>query len=220
MKIKDCIKAFFCYLMACLVILVILLPVLLVWFLFKILATPFEYIKFKRSRYQRDFPQKYKWLSEPHIDNKFYTAVKENDLPIEYIKWEEEYSSSGYFLYKDTLLEFHEPLFFDKKRGLWLFWPHENAVEDMREDGEQNEDIDYDNTDDCLTVEEAKEYFLEQFRNNVAGRACNRVVFFYARENVKKQYGNAALDAMRELEDFVIYEKNAPGKVLRQYVTK
>ena len=49
MKIKDCIKAFFCYLMACLVILVIVLPVLLVWFLFKILVTPFEYIKFKHQ---------------------------------------------------------------------------------------------------------------------------------------------------------------------------
>lgn len=85
------------------VMFIIALPFLLVYLLFKLLATPFDYIKYTRSRYQRDFPRKYKWLREPHIDNEAYTAIKEADLPVAYIKWREDYELHGTFLYKDVV---------------------------------------------------------------------------------------------------------------------
>lgn len=217
MKIKDCISnisefVFFS------VIFIIFLPFCLIYLLFNLLATPFDYIKYKRSLYQQDFPQKYKWLSGPHADNEVYTIIKENNLPIDYIKWREDYDLNGYFLYKDILLNFTEPLFFDKKRGLWLFWPSENGADEIAENDKSSEDIDYDNTDDCLTVEATKEFIIEQFRNNITGRECNQVVFFYKRKNVESNYEEGGLDAMRKLDDFIIYEKGDLEKSIIDYI--
>ena len=105
----------------CIVALIIFLPFFLLYLLFKLLSTPFDYIKYKKSRYQKDFPHKYTWLREPHIDNAPYTAIKENELPVEYIKWSEDYDIGGYFVYKDILLDFTEPFFFDEEKKLFPF---------------------------------------------------------------------------------------------------
>ena len=196
------------------VVFIIILPFLLVYFLYKLISTPFDYAKYKRSHYQKDFPHKYSWLAIPHIDNEVYTAIKENNLPIEYIKWREEYDLNGYFLYKDILLVFEEPFFFDKKKGMWLIWPGTSC-------DEESEDIDYEdyeNTDDCLTVDEAKKYIIERFREDVPGRECNRVVLFYSRKNVENNYEEGGLEKMRELEDFIIYENGEFAEAIKKVV--
>ncbi len=194
------------------------LPFFLLFLLFKILATPFDYIKYKRSCYQQDFPHKYKWANEPHTDNVPYTAIKKNNLPVEYIKWHEDYDMLGYFVYQDTMLVFHEPLFFDEKKGLWLWWPGEKEEEPTTEESENEESYDADNTDDCLSVEDLKEFLLDDFRNHVSGRECKKVVFFYSRKKVEKIDGKIALEKMRELDDFIIYKNGQLAEAIQKMI--
>lgn len=201
--------------------LIVLLPIIilscLILLLYQILYTPIGYYKFKNSLYQKDFPCKFKWLDTPHKDNKVYTIIKENDLPIEYIKFYEDYDMPGYFLYKDVLLDFSEPFFFDKKKGLWLFWQESQALFGQ-DDDEPLEPDEEDNTDDCLTVEEAKELCIEEFKRNIPARICNHVVFFYCAKKAKDYYGEDALNTMQNSDKFILYEKEDLEKVIKEYI--
>lgn len=174
MKIRDRLEAMLAFFVVG-AVLVMVLPFLFLALLFKLFMTPFDYIKYKRSRYQQDYPRRYSWLSKPHMDNEPYTAIKESHLPVEYIKWREEYDLNGYFVYQDILLNFDEPLFFDSKKGLWLWWPGEKAEEENSENNDNEEDVD--NTDDCLTVEDLKDFLLDEFRNNISGARANKFYF-------------------------------------------
>lgn len=191
----------------CVFFLLLLLPLLLL----RILATPYAYFRFKRSRYQQDFPQKFRLLSTPHMDDKPYTAIQELHLPIEYIKWREEYDLDGYFVYKDVLLNFSEPFFFDKEKGLWLWWP-------QQEEDDDEDDDDFENTDDCLAVEALSEFLLDEFQKNIIGRKCNRIVFFYDRKNVNAFYEPGGLEAMERLDDFVLYEKGELARAIAEFL--
>lgn len=198
----------------CIVAFIIFLPFFLLYLLFKLLWTPFDYIKYKKSRYQKDFPHKYTWLREPHTDNAPYTAIKENALPVEYIKWSEDYNLSGYFVYKDILLDFTEPFFFDEEGKIFLRLPDGNESEETTDDETSEEE----NSDKCLTVEETKELILYGFRNSVPERECHRIVFFYSRKDVLRDYKEEGLNTMRELDDFIIYEKCELTKVIKDFI--
>ena len=204
----------------CVVLFILFLPFLLLYFLYKLIIMPVDYFKYKHSRYQQDFPRKYRWLSTPHVDNDPYTAIKENDLPVDYIKWREDYDLNGYFIYKNTLLDFNEPLFFDKKKGLWLSWIGQENEDDERDEAEDIEadDSDYENTDDCLSVDETKAYIIEEFSKNLPDRKCNDVVFFYSKKNLEKLYEEGGLEAMRGLDGFVIYEKDELAKAISDFI--
>jgi hypothetical protein len=115
-------------------------------------------------------------------------------------------------------LDFSEPLFFDKKKGLWLFWLHENGDDEISENDESDEDIDCHNTDNCLTIEETKEFILEEFRSNIPGRQCKQVVFFYQRKNAAKNNKDRSLDTIREPDDFVIYKKGELAEAIRNFI--
>lgn len=201
-------------------IFIVFLPFFLLYLLFKLLATPFDYVKYKRSRYVKDFPHRYKWLATPHVDNEPYTAIKENSLPVEYIKWHEDYEMPGYFVYGDILLNFSEPFFFDKKKGLWLCWQSDKNWEEEEE--RECEDLieDEENTDDCLTVEEAQAYVLDEFHTNTAGRECRKVVFFYSKRNVENNYEEGGLEAMQKLDSFIVYEKGELANAIKDFINK
>ncbi len=204
----------------CVAVFILFLPFLLLYLLYKLIIMPLDYVKYKKSRYQQDFPRKYRWLSTPHVDNEPYTAIKEKELPVEYIKWREDYDLNGYFIYKDILLDFNEPLFFDKKKGLWLSWIGQENEDDESDEVEdiKADDSDYENTDDCLSVDETKAYIIEEFAKNVSGRECNNVVFFYSLKNLEKIYEEGGLKKMRELDGFVIYEKGELAKAIADFI--
>lgn len=63
----------------------------------------------------------------------------------------------GYFEYKDILLDFNEPFFYDSERGLWL-----TELENVSKK-EQPSDEEPENTEDCLTVDEGKKRSLGDF---------------------------------------------------------
>lgn len=189
------------------VVALLCLPLMILILVGQVLYTPIEYVKFKKSRYQQDFPRKYSLWCGVHLDNEVYTIVKENDLPVEYIKWSEDYGLHGYFVSGDVLLNFTEPFFFDEQKKTWLLWPGnaENA-NDEAEDVDV-EHVGEDDTDDCLTVEEAKVFLLDCFRTDVGDRACCRVAVFYERKKAEKNYGKEAVEKMKATEDFVVYER-------------
>ena len=220
MKIKDSIAEKL-LVVFCIVAFIIFLPFFLLYLLFKLLSTPFDYIKYKKSRYQKDFPHKYTWLREPHIDNAPYTAIKENELPVEYIKWSEVYDIGGYFVYKDILLDFTEPFFFDEEKKLFLCLPDSKDAEEVsydESDDSQDTELKETNADECLTVDGMKELILGLFRDNAPNRECNRIVFFCSRRNAERDYKEEGLNAMRELDDFIIYEKGELAKVIKDFI--
>ena len=220
MKIKDSIAEKL-LVVFCIVAFIIFLPFFLLYLLFKLLSTPFDYIKYKKSRYQKDFPHKYTWLREPHIDNAPYTAIKENELPVEYIKWSEDYDIGGYFVYKDILLDFTEPFFFDEEKKLFLCLPDSKDAEEVsydESDDSQDTELKETNADECLTVDGMKELILGLFRDNAPNRECNRIVFFCSRRNAGRDYKEEGLNAMRELDDFIIYEKGELAKVIKDFI--
>lgn len=132
MKCKD---SFWSQLLVgiCLIfILAILIPVGLFFLIFKFITMPFNYYKYRHSQYQKDFPHKFNFLDPFHVDNIPYSIIKENELPVEYIKWSKEYDMYGYFIYKDILLDFTEPFFFDSETSTFTFNPEEKAEKKRR----------------------------------------------------------------------------------------
>ena len=114
----------------------ILIPIglffLLFFLIFKFITMPFNYYRYRHSQYQKDFPHKFDFLDPFHIDNIPYSIIKENELPIQYIKWSKEYNMYGYFIYKDILLDFTEPFFFDAETNTFTFNPEEEFEEKTR----------------------------------------------------------------------------------------
>ncbi|MBO7740030.1 MAG: hypothetical protein J6S34_00745 [Clostridia bacterium] len=195
-------------------VLLLLSPFILLYFLFKVLITPYDYYKHKKNRYQKDFPKRYSWLKGPHPDSLPYGAIKEAELPIDYIKWSEAYDLHGYFVYQDILLVFHEPLFFDQTKGLWLWWQGPDNAEELVEDEDEDEESD----EDYASVEELRAFLLNDFHDRIAGRVCRRVVFFYEKKRLKKRCEAGGLEAMQALDDFVIYDKGALSEALKAFV--
>ena len=211
MKIKNTLK-YLAAIPVVILVLVILIPIGALYFLYKILTVPFSYIRHKKSLYQKDFPCRYSLWRYPHHDEKVYTVIKKIGLPIDYIKSPKQYEMPGYFVYKDILLDFNEPFFYDPERGLWLT-ELENASEE-----EQPSDKEIENTEDCLTVDEGKKRSLEEFHRDVPDYACNRVVMFYLKGHVERGYNKGGLERMRSLGDFVVYEKGELDTAIQNFV--
>ena len=83
----------------------------------------------------------------------------------------------------------------------------------------EEDGIDYDNTNDYLSVEDLKEFLLVEFNNSsVSSHECHRVVLFYERQKVERNYGKEALGIMRGLDDFIIYEKGELPMATKDFV--
>ena len=197
------------------IVILLFLPLMLLALLGYLLYWPIAHIKIKRSRYHKDFPRKITFACGLHPDNEVYTIVKENDLPVEYIKQDEEYYLFGYFVCGDTLLNFTEPFFYDEKKQAWLFWPGEEEREPMVMDEEADED----NTDDCVAVDVAKELMLQRFAADVAGRECRRVAVFYERQKTERIYGKAQAEALKSA-GCILYERGALAQAIREVIAQ
>ena len=216
MKSKNVIGNIFSTILV-FILLVIFLPFCLLLLIGYILYTPIDYIKFKRSAYQKGFPRKYKWLCGRHVDNRIYTIIKENNFPISYLRFYDDYELAGDFLYKDIALNFSQPFFFDDKREEWLFWPHT----DTRNETEDTEDAEFeDNTDNCMTEEESREYILGQFKEQYPNVACTQMVFFYENKFVKSVYGDLALKKMQQNDSFILYQKGKLKEAIQEFISE
>ena len=213
-KIKQRLGDFASWLLM-VVCLIIMTPILLVGLVCYLLYTPIDYIRFKSSRYRKDFPGKYTWLCGKHLDNLVYTIVKKNDLPVSYYQNQDDKELRGYFIFRQTWLCFHNPFFFDAEKKEWLLWlgpAHEDAVED----GEVEED----DADSCVTVEEWIAEAVENAMRCVPGEQCKNVVFFCERKKQEKNYGIEAVDQMKAMDCFVVYEKGELEQAIINYVRR
>ena len=212
MKIKDGED-----LIMYLFVFIIILPIALIYLFFKLLLTPVDYIRYKRTRYQRDFPHKFTWLVDSHFDNGVYTVIKENALPVEYIKWSKDYYERGYFVYKNILLDFTEPFLYDEEEKAFFLVPDENGEETAQLEA-SDENMDVREKEDRLTVSEAKEKLLKEFRQNVPGRECGRIVFFQSYKDAERYYKKEGVDVMRGLDGFIIYKDKDLKGTLENFI--
>ena len=216
MKFKDTFGSQLLAGIVLIFIFAILIPVGLFLLIFKFITMPFNYYKYRNSHYQKDFPHKFNFLDPFHIDHIPYSIIKENELPIQYIKWSKEYHLYGYFIYKDILLDFTEPFFFDPETNTFTFNPEEEVAEAKEDDNNQ----DIDDVENCLSVEETKAFVLNEFHNSVKQYECKQVIFLYSQEKLKKAHGEIALKKMGELNDFIVYKKDNLHQVLKEFVKK
>ena len=218
MKFKDTFWSQLLAGIALIFILAILIPIglffLLFFFIFKFITMPFNYYRYRHSQYQKDFPHKFNFLDPFHIDNIPYSIIKENELPIQYIKWSKEYDMYGYFIYKDILLDFTEPFFFDPETNTFIFNPEEEVEEKNEDDNNQ----DNDGEEKCLSVEETKAFVLNDFHQNIQECECKQVVFLYSQEKLEKAHGKMAVEKMGELNDFIVYKKDNLHQDLKEFV--
>jgi hypothetical protein len=196
------------------ILILIVLPLSILYLIYKFLAIPFDYVRYKRSLYQRDFPHKYTWLTELHADNRVYTAIKENELPVEYIKWSEEYARPGYFVYKDILLDFGEPFFYDEEDKRFLFCVENDEPIEVGTDND-----DGDGADERLTVEEAKKFLLSKFSKDVPGRECTKIVFYYSRRGAESatNFNDEGMMRLHELDNVILYDKGELAKAIKNF---
>ena len=87
-----------------------------------LIITPFDYLKYKKSRYYKDTKEKYSWLCTSSYYIKFYDMIKNENLPIDFYRCNQGVPLTGYgfFVYKDILiLNDYEPCY-DEEKNIWL----------------------------------------------------------------------------------------------------
>ena len=215
MKFKDSFGSQMLAALCLFAVLLVGLPLLLLFLLFKLLCAPIDYIRYKRSRYQRDFPHPYEWLREPHADNEVYTAIRENGLPVAYIKHDGEYYAGGFFVYRDALLVFSEPFYYDAEDGQWYFVSAVDGAEEMGDEENESE-----KAPTRFTPQEARRVFLEELRAHTSGYECRDVIFFYRRDSAIAPSGEESLKALRALDFIVLYERRELARAIETFIEK
>ena len=215
-------------------LLILLLPILIVFclvpvLLIELIRTPIKYKKYKFSRYQIDFPKKYSWLDEPHFDNEAYTAVKENNLPVSYLKWSDNYSSAGYFSYNGILLYFCEAFCFCvEDNQIYFHSEHLNIAEDPMYYTYKAEICD-DNgeyIEQNIPLEEAIKLSLEHYNyhaSKIENQTCERMVFFCtindkAYEHKSRSSYRDLIDSMRKMDCFVLYKSDELATAIKEFI--
>ncbi len=81
-----------------------LAPLFIVFILIELIKTPFQYVKYRKSRYYKDFKHKYN-LSIVYSDEyRFYNSAIKRGLPIQYMK--QESNGFEYFVFEGAVYLF------------------------------------------------------------------------------------------------------------------
>lgn len=109
-------------------------PIALLFLLWSLIITPFDYFKYKTTRYYKDTHEKYSWLCASSYYIKFYDLIKKGNFPIEYFRCDSSsITGYGYFIYKDILIiNDYEPCY-DAEKGIWTVEIEDEYV-DIRDD--------------------------------------------------------------------------------------
>ncbi len=115
---------------------IFLLPVVLVCLLYLLIITPFDYFKYKGSRYYKDTKEKYTWLCTSSYYIKFYDFIKNANLPIDYYRCDfAPITGYGFFVYKDILILNDYELCYDEEKNIWLVEIEDEYI-DIKDDVE------------------------------------------------------------------------------------
>lgn len=109
---------------------ILLIPVICIFLIVLLLGIPFDYIKYRSSRYYKDTKEKYSWLCATSYYVGLYNLIKKENLPIDYYRSTEvPITGYGYFVYRDMLLvNDYEPCY-DAEKQTWLVESEDEYVE-------------------------------------------------------------------------------------------
>ena len=171
---------------------ILLFPIVLLFLLCLLLITPFDYFKYKRTRYYKDTHDKYSWLCTSSYYIKLYDLIKNENLPIDYYRCDYvPVTGYGYFIYKDTLiLNDYEPCF-DAEQNIWTVEIEDEYI-----------DIKYD-------VEAA----IERCNIFLKDEVCKKAVVF-----IDSEVYNEHPDIKYEVFDFVTVVDDNIGEALKRII--
>lgn len=99
---------------------VLWLPVVALFLIGLLIVAPFDYFKYKKSRYYKDTKEKYSFPCASSYYIKFYDMIKNENLPIDFYRDGVTITGYGFFVYKDILiLNDYEPCY-DEDENIWL----------------------------------------------------------------------------------------------------
>lgn len=176
------------------ILIIIFLPFILLFIIGAFLFMPIDYLIFKRSRYHRDFGGKYKFLAGAHFDNRLYTIIKKEKLPVLYAKGSCSYDSMGYFFTGKTLITMRNFPVFDKKTETWY-------ANDIKQTAQYNAEP------TPINLAEMEEKYLREFSSAVPGVSCDKVIFLIEKKRAQRKYGKAAIEAAKNYPMLAVYEK-------------
>lgn len=100
---------------------ILAVPFIVLFLLIMLILTPFDYFKYKMSRYYKDTKEKYSWFCTETYHIKLYNQIKKENLPIDYYRCEyAPITGYGFFVYKDTLIINDCVLYYDTEKNKWL----------------------------------------------------------------------------------------------------
>ena len=119
---------------------VLYLLIAILFLLLTVIITPFDYMKYKRTRYYKDTKERYTWLCTSSYYIGFYEMIKKANLPIDYYRYHKVPTAGyGYFVYRDTLiLNDYDPCY-DEEHNVWQVEIEDEYV-DLAEDVQRNID--------------------------------------------------------------------------------
>lgn len=100
---------------------VLWLPVVALFLIGLLIIAPFDYFKYKKSRYYKDTKEKYSFLCTVSYYIKFYDMIKNENLPIDFYRCDDvAITGYGFFVYKDTLILNDYELCYGEDENIWL----------------------------------------------------------------------------------------------------
>ena len=165
---------------------ILALPFIVLLLLIMLILTPFDYFKYKMSRYYKDTKEKYSWFCSETYHIRLYNQIKKENLPIDYYRCEDApITGYGFFVYKDTLIIYDYVLYYDTETLKWL-------VES--EDGENYAEIQD-------TAEAEIERCNEYLKDNVCKKAAILINMEVFEEQPAPEYENIRFITVKNNRD-------------------
>lgn len=167
-KFSDVMVSFFVV-----VLLVLASPFIFIFFILKSIR---DYIKYKKSMYYQDTHERYSWMCGESEHITFYNAVKKENLPIDYYRFNAlKMTGYGYFIYDENLIlcDYDSDIcFFDNDKKEWFV----------------NDEHDY------VTLESAVNDEIIKVNEFIGKNVCKQAIIFVESEmyseTTEKHYDN------------------------------
>ena len=117
------------------IITIVVFPFIVLFLLWVLIITPFDYLKYKKSLYYKDTKEKYSRMCALSKYIKFYDLIKKENFPIDFYRCDDTpITGYGFFVYNDTLIinDYEEP-FYDEEKNIWLVEIEDEYI-DMKDD--------------------------------------------------------------------------------------
>lgn len=179
---------------------VISFPFIILFLIGVAFYTPFDYYKYRRSRYFKDTNERYGIFLRSCTPFKIYNAIKEENLSIEYLRHKKsEHLTREFFYCGDTLITYGWAPEYDEDNKKWYVF----ATKEKEDD-------------EVLTVESIFEEEIAEFNEAMGFDVCKKAVALVEKSAFKENHYEIA----KENEMFLIYERGKLKEALRSFSKK